>query len=493
MSGNHFSNVSRELFQGRYQIIKQLSKTPNTGRHTLLAQDLQTQKEVVIKVLTFDNNFRWEDLKLFEREAEILKTLSHPAIPRYLDYFEWDSSSQKEFGLVQTYIEAKSLQEYLDAGRTFSETEVKQLAKSLLEVLSYLHKQQPPVIHRDIKPSNILLSIGEACAKRSRSGNSLGNVYLVDFGSVQTTSRQDGTITIVGTYGYMPPEQFVGRTTPASDLYSLGATLIHLVTGQFPGDLPQEDLQIQFEQFTHISPELVKWLKWMTQPSPKHRLASATGALQVLEQPPPPASPIAKKPAGSKISLTKSPDSLEIQLEKSDTRLSAFDLFFMAVVWIIMSLFPGIFVVVGISVFWSSLFSGNLGIIGVLFGLMFAGAGLAFIIFMLYFFLDASFGEKLLRIDKHNITFTHNLFGRQLSDSRQNPRQEIQKLVCTERYYYMQKEESGSSRKEVPPGLYIQAGGNKYNFSSFKNLTPPERDWLAQELSDWLGLPITRK
>ncbi len=122
--------------------------------------------------------------------------------------------------LVQSFIEARSLQSWAESGHTFSEAEVKAIATQLLTVLTYLHSRQPPVIHRDIKPSNILLS--------DRSGNHPGQIYLVDFGSVQTISHP-GTITVVGTYGYMPPEQFGGRTT--SDLYSLGATLIYLLDG----------------------------------------------------------------------------------------------------------------------------------------------------------------------------------------------------------------------------------------------------------------------
>lgn len=130
-----------------------------------------------------------------------------------MDSFKVDLADSKGFGLVQTYIPAKSLEEHLQEGRTFSETEVKQIAKALLEVLTYLHSRQPAVIHRDIKPSNILLS--------DRSGNHLGEVYLVDFGAVKTTAQQQGgTMTVVGTYGYMAQEQFGGRAVPASDLYS---------------------------------------------------------------------------------------------------------------------------------------------------------------------------------------------------------------------------------------------------------------------------------
>jgi eukaryotic-like serine/threonine-protein kinase len=95
------------------------------------------QQRLVVKLLSFSSDFNWEDLKLFEREVETLKSLSHPAIPQYLDSFEIDTPSRKGFALVQTYIEAKSLQEYLSDGRTFSESEVKQLAAALLALFHH--------------------------------------------------------------------------------------------------------------------------------------------------------------------------------------------------------------------------------------------------------------------------------------------------------------------------------------------------------------------
>src|SRR4028119_1692723 len=147
-----------------------------------------------------------------------------------------------------------------------------------LDILAYLHPRQPPVIHRDIKPSNILL--------KNRSGNSVGEVYLVDFGAVQTLATQQGkTVTVVGTYGYMPPEQFGGRAVPASDLYGLGATLIALITKQHPADLPQKDLPIEFEQITQLSPGFTNWLKWLTHPSLERRPASVQIAKEVLKKP----------------------------------------------------------------------------------------------------------------------------------------------------------------------------------------------------------------
>ncbi len=276
MSGQKTGDLLGEILGNRYKCDRRLGK--QAGRQTLLARDLKTQQQVVVKLLSFSSDFNWEDLKLFEREVETLKSLSHPAIPQYLDSFEIDTPSRKGFALVQTYIEAKSLQEYLSDGRTFSESEVKQLATALLDILGYLHQRQPPVIHRDIKPSNILL--------KNRSGNSVGEVYLVDFGAVQTLATQQGkTVTVVGTYGYMPPEQFGGRAVPASDLYGLGATLIALITKQHPADLPQQDLQIEFEQFTQLSPGFTNWLKWMTHPSLERRPASVQIAKEVLEKP----------------------------------------------------------------------------------------------------------------------------------------------------------------------------------------------------------------
>ncbi|MEG4392630.1 serine/threonine-protein kinase [Microcoleus sp. BROC3] len=276
MSGQNIGDLSGEILADRYQCDRRLGK--QAGRQTLLARDLKTQQQVVVKLLSFSSDFNWEDLKLFQREVETLKSLSHVAIPRYLDSFEIDTPNRKGFALVQTYIEAKSLQEYLSNGRTFSESEVKQLATALLDILAYLHQRQPPVIHRDIKPSNILL--------KNRSGNSVGEVYLVDFGAVQTLATQQGkTVTVVGTYGYMPPEQFGGRAVPASDLYSLGATLIALITKQHPADLPQQDLQIEFEQITQLSPDFTNWLKWMTHPSLDRRPASVQIAKEVLEKP----------------------------------------------------------------------------------------------------------------------------------------------------------------------------------------------------------------
>ncbi len=264
-----------KILHQRYQIQSQLGK--KAGRRTLLALDRTTELQVVIKLLVFDRDFDWQDLKLFEREAETLKSLEHPAIPQYLDYFEFELVEYRGFALVQTYIDARSLDLATSAGRRWSEAELKQLSTSLLKILDYLHSQNPPVIHRDLKPSNILIA--------NRSSHHAGDVYLVDFGSVQNLGHRDGgTMTIVGTYGYMPPEQFGGKAVPASDLYSLGATLIYLVTGKHPADLTQDNGAIVCTS-DYLSSEYISWLNRLTEPNLSLRPKNVNEAELLLDRP----------------------------------------------------------------------------------------------------------------------------------------------------------------------------------------------------------------
>ncbi len=175
---------------------------------------------------------------------------------------------------MQTYIDAPSLETVIKQGRKFTEAEAVELADRLLSILIYLHEQHPPVIHRDIKPSNILIG--------NRSGNSIGDVYLVDFGSVQTAaSKDEGTITIVGSYGYIPLEQFGGQTRTVSDLYSLGMTIIYLLTGIHPAELAQVNGQIKFT--AEIGNHFRRWLDKMTQPYLDKRFESAQIAQSSLK------------------------------------------------------------------------------------------------------------------------------------------------------------------------------------------------------------------
>ncbi|MEN8447537.1 MAG: serine/threonine-protein kinase, partial [Cyanobacteria bacterium J06555_13] len=279
---NNIDQLLKESLRDRYTLKHILGKRP--GRRTFLAKSCKTGQPVAIKVMLFGPDFTWEALKLFEREAQTLQTVDHPAIPKYLDFFEIDTPLIKGFALVQTYIQAKSLQTLVTAGRRFSESELTLIAQSLLTTLHYLHSAEPSVIHRDIKPSNILLSEPADSNASNPHNSTLGQLSLIDFGSVQTL-QHDGTMTIVGTYGYMAPEQFGGKAKPASDLYGLGATLIYLATGEHPVELMQDGMQIEFA--SNLSETFKRWLQQLITVDLSKRTESASVALHQLTLPQP--------------------------------------------------------------------------------------------------------------------------------------------------------------------------------------------------------------
>ncbi|BAZ38647.1 serine/threonine kinase [Calothrix sp. NIES-4101] len=457
------ANISNQLLNQRYQIIRELGRQP--GRRTVTALDLETQQQVVVKLLYLGQDFDWQDLKLFERESTILKNLYHPQIPRYLDYFEFDATNDKGFALVQTYIEAQSLEVQLQAGRRFSEDEVKELAKSLLAILEYLHEQQPPIIHRDIKPSNILLT--------NRSGNSVGEVYLVDFGSVQNIAAQEGgTITVVGTYGYMPPEQFGGRTKPASDLYSLGATLIYIVTGLHPTELPQQDLHIQFRQAVDVSQEFASWLEWMVEPSLEKRFASAKIALAAIENPParinlvPDSKQLLNKPLQTKIRLIKTPEKLEIILPPTG--------FGIGLVTLISCLTP---IAIG-SPFFSQIISNSSAFIGFIVWLLQIGA-IAILAFLL---LSAINKRTRVQFQSNEMNIINEIFGFTWQSNEEIiPIYDIAQLTVVYDTYETRLKEN----------LFIFNKNNLvFDFDRYSNLTTLEREWLAAEISNWLKLQM---
>ncbi|HAN45010.1 MAG TPA: serine/threonine protein kinase [Cyanobacteria bacterium UBA8156] len=257
------------VLKDRYVLTELLGR--NAGRQTWQATDRQTEESVIVKLLTFGGDVQWDDLKLFEREAQVLQQLNHLRIPQYLDYFALDDRTLW-FGLVQAYIPGETLKQGMDRGAKWLVADLVRFAKEILDILIYLHELQPPLLHRDIKPSNLILGTDNC-------------LYLVDFGSVQDKAAAEGkTFTVTGTYGYAPIEQFGGRAVPASDLYGLGATLIHLATGRSPVDLPQDDRgRIAFREATSLPNHLATWLEVMTDPLAKKRYPSARAALAALE------------------------------------------------------------------------------------------------------------------------------------------------------------------------------------------------------------------
>jgi serine/threonine protein kinase len=294
----------------RYQLEKKL--TEKSDRQTWLAQDDEDNQSVVLKILWFSGPSVWRNLTHFEREAQILQQIDHPAIPKFLNYFDLQVDDYHGFVLVQQYIPARSLNQHRDQGRTFSEVEIQQIIEQVLEILRYLHHQDPPILHRDIKPSNLLLT--------DRSAHHVGQIYLVDFGAAKMVTESIGkTLTVVGSYGYAPLEQFGGRAVPASDIYSLGATIVYLLTGRHPAELPQVDLKIQFETVTNVSSDLKNWIKTATQPFVDRRFFNAEAALEQLKNPViPKLSRPDSHPFGTQITCQKFDTFLQIKQPISD-------------------------------------------------------------------------------------------------------------------------------------------------------------------------------
>ncbi|MEM9544222.1 MAG: serine/threonine-protein kinase [Cyanobacteria bacterium P01_E01_bin.42] len=260
-----------ELIDDRYQIVTPLGQG-GMGT-TYAAVDRNTHQRVAIKAVSLRQVRDWKIVELFEREAKVLATLKHPAIPQYLNYFHKDTESDRYFYLVQELVEGESLAALIDRGWKLNEEHVKYIATQILEILRYLHSLHPPVIHRDIKPQNIIVRPD-------------GKVYLVDFGAVQEIYRNTLSFggTFVGTMGYISPEQFRGKVVPASDLYSLGCTLLFVLTGRSPADLPQKRMRFDFRDRLSLSPAFTDWLEKMVEPAKEDRFSSADTALKALHQ-----------------------------------------------------------------------------------------------------------------------------------------------------------------------------------------------------------------
>jgi len=154
----------------------------------------------------------------FEREANILATLSHPSIPKIFDYFTHEERSY----LVLEYVNGKDLEALMaDTDQPFSEDQVIEWTIEILDLLQFLHTHKPePIIFRDMKPSNVMI-------------NQNNHVVMVDFG-IAKVFREGQRGTMVGTEGYSPPEQYRGEATVQADIYALGATLHHLLTRRDP-------------------------------------------------------------------------------------------------------------------------------------------------------------------------------------------------------------------------------------------------------------------
>ncbi|MEC4985250.1 MAG: serine/threonine-protein kinase [Oscillatoria sp. PMC 1068.18] len=264
-------NNHPDIYRRGYQIETKLGHNRTGGRVTYKAKNLNTKQTVVIKQFQFAQpGTSWIDYEAYTKEIEVLISLISPNIPRYLDSFETATG----FCLVQEYKQAYSLAQL----RHFTPQEIKEIALATLDVLIYLQSASPLVIHRDLKPENILVDHSQP-----------RNVYLVDFGFAHQGNQDVGVSSVVkGTLGFMPPEQLFNRQlSEASDLYSLGVTLICLLTktkSSEVGNLIDETFRLKFRsQLPEISWQFGRWLEKMVAPNPKKRYPNARSAKAALE------------------------------------------------------------------------------------------------------------------------------------------------------------------------------------------------------------------
>jgi serine/threonine protein kinase len=229
--------------------------------------------KVAVKELVFASVPSAAEVEAFEREAKTLAQLNHPNIPRLVRFFEEGRGVHLRFYLVQTFIEGESLLEGLERVH-YDEARALRVAREVLEILRYLHGLSPRVLHRDIKPANLL--------QRDDA------LFLVDFDCARELSKGvTHQSTLVGTFGYCPPEQLGGTVSPSSDLYALGATLVHLLSRKSPSDLIGPGMRLRFEDAVNVSPRTRAFLGRLLEPDPANRFQSAEQALKALNAPEP--------------------------------------------------------------------------------------------------------------------------------------------------------------------------------------------------------------
>lgn len=256
---------------GGFTVERVIKQGPH-GR-VYLARDAQGAA-VALKELQFAAVPGAQEIDAFQREAEVLKTLRHPAIPRFVSSFQQGEGAFLRLYLASEFIDGESLATRLAERGRLPEDELLRLLTEGLHILQYLHGLPHPVLHRDLKPDNILL-------------RPAGDVVLVDFGSARrlSGSRTHGA-TLAGTFGYMPIEQLGGSVDATSDLYALGATLLHAATGWAPDALMDDDFRLRVplavpERVRHV-------IAGMVQPRRDRRFPSAAAALAALRAGPKP-------------------------------------------------------------------------------------------------------------------------------------------------------------------------------------------------------------
>ncbi len=215
------------LLVDRYKIVKRIGGGGMGSVYMAEDQNLANRPVAVKEMVEMfaDESSRLKAIEDFKRESELLARLDHPSIPTIYQYF-FDTDRGRYY-LVMKYIDGGDLAaRQRTMGGRVDEATVTKWAIDTCDVLDYIHSQSPPIIYRDLKPANLMID--------SRTNR----VMLVDFGIARFVAPTQKGVTAIGTMGYAPPELFAGNVEPQSDIYSLGATMFHLLTGHDPQDNP---------------------------------------------------------------------------------------------------------------------------------------------------------------------------------------------------------------------------------------------------------------
>ncbi len=233
-----------------------------------LAEDALSDQTVVLKEFLLpvyvDVSARRRALEIFEKEARLLKELSHPNVVKLVDYFIEDHRAY----LVLEHIDGKSLRNLINQEGRLEEEQVRNLAKQMCEILHYLHSQSPPVVHRDFTPDNLILRKD-------------GTLKLIDFNVAQQSDESSALSSVVGKPNYLSPEQFRGSPVPQSDIYALGACLQFLLTGEDPVAILSSNPSATRDD---ISEKLSDIVQKATEPELVNRFSKASEILLLLEE-----------------------------------------------------------------------------------------------------------------------------------------------------------------------------------------------------------------
>ena len=444
------------MIKDKYQLIKLLGE--GSAGKTYEAKEIATQRRVAIKIMTLRQVKDWKAVELFEREANVLADLQHPAIPKYIDYFYQDTPDDRNFYLVRELISGNSLFDLVQQRWKPDEDEVQEIAKQILSILQYLHQQKPPIIHRDIKPQNLI---------RDESGK----IFLVDFGSVTEAYRQTliGNSTFVGTLGYMPLEQLRGDVSLSTDLYSLGATLLFLLTKQNPDSLPQKRMRLIFQDLINVSDRFSNWLNKILEPIAEDRFQSATEALRELNS-----KNEFPQPTGSKIILKKDNNTLEATIPLSGFNGDRFNKnnIYSVILYLVSNVMICFILLVSIGDVFVTIRQGHANLWGLVFAIMMLPFW-AISFSMLLGLIWQNFGQIYIIINRDYFKISKRFWG--LGISNRGTTSTIKKVEGESNDYEVRGYNltycTIKGEKEVHFGVGI---------------TQAERDWLTVEIKDFV-------